>query len=343
MFLLGLGAEWLHAQVIGFDSKNNKCIYATFFCNNGLTWNKVTGACEIPPDETTVDPNNDDISSALANACKSGKWAKSWTDDYCGELLCYIGLNEQDYNLQCGNKYIEYDCTSDYRLKFFKQVSCGNVAKSDFKEKTLSPSSAPVNNLPTSINSDSNNSNINNDVNVTTHLNDDNTSTTDYSKVVNIINGGLDNVDKSLGSLLSATSITNQKLSENTGKLDSMNGKLDSMNGKLDSMNGKLDSIDNKLSVFDDVKNLISDPSSIGDSINNVVNDGFDTYLNKDYTGGLATSSCPAIKTFSMVFHGKTITILSQKTLDNMPMDIFRSMIIFMFVFSGIIFALRTS
>jgi len=230
-----------HAQVIGFDSKNNKCIYATFFCNNGLTWNKVAGTCEIPPDETTVNPNNDDISSALANACESGKWAKSWTNDYCNQTTCYIGGNLQDYNLQCGNKYIEYDCTSDYRLKFFKQVSCGNVAKSDFKHKTLYPSS-PTNDLPKSSTKSDTNTTKPFDANVTTKTLDGNVTITDYSAVTKIINTGLDNVDKSLGSLLSASAITNQKLSDSNYKLGSIDNKLGSIDSKLDITNNKLES-----------------------------------------------------------------------------------------------------
>jgi len=136
---------------------------------------------------------------------------------------------------------------------------------------------------------------------------------------------------------------TKSRLNNIDNNINNTNNKLNTINSKIDTTNNKLNSVDDKLSILTTVSNVVSNPSSIGDSVNSTLNDGFDTYLNKDYTGGLATSSCPSIKTFSIVFHGKTITILSQKTLDNMPMNIFRSMIIFMFVFSGIIFALRTS
>ncbi|UCN00054.1 hypothetical protein LCX93_11060 [Sulfurimonas sp. SWIR-19] len=327
-----------YAKIINYDYGGlydpAGCMFEVFYCNDGLTWNKTAKTCEVPKDTESSDTVSDYISDDTKAACTSGLWAKSWTYDYCNQPLCYISLDIQDYNLQCNNKYIEYDCTSDYRVKTFKQVSCGEIAKSDFSTTDLQITPTTQPDPPTDTNNDIN---ITRDSNVTSTFNiDTNATVTDYSGVVGIINGSLDKVDSSLQALIGQSQMTNQKLSD-------ANSKLGSIDNKLGSIDGKLEDIDNSLKPLRDIDSLSKDSSSLVDSFNNVLNEGFNTYLNRDYTNGLASSSCGVVPTYSIVFHGRTIVFFSQDLLNVWPLEIFRTMIIFMFVFSGVIMAFRTS
>ena len=295
-----------YAKIIGWNSAKNKCEIGAFFCNSGLTWDNISMSCKIPDSEAQLNPSDDDISQALADSCKSGKWAKKWTYDYCNQPLCYIPLDAQNYNLSCGNKYLEYDCTSDYRIKKFVQVSCGDVAKEDYNNTSLS------------IGGDTSTPNI---VPDTTQ----NQATTD--SVVSAINSQSSKLTSSLDGLKDG--------------LDTISQKSDLTNNKLDSISNQLSNLNDKLSPLKKVDDLSNDSSIIADLMNNSINDGFNTYLNRDYTGGLATSQCGSIGTYSINFHGSTITILSQNTINELPMSIFKTMIIFAFVFSGVIIAFR--
>ena len=295
-----------YAKIIGWNSSKNKCEIGAFFCNSGLTWDNVSMSCKIPDSEAQLNPSDGDISQALADSCKSGKWAKKWTYDYCNQPLCYIPLDAQNYNLSCGNKYLEYDCTSDYRIKKFVQVSCGDVAKKDYNNTSLL------------IGGDTSTSDVVPDPT-------QNLATTD--SVVSAINSQSSKLTSSLDGL------------KNT--LDTINQKSDSTNNKLDSISNQLSNLNDKLSPLKKVDDLSNDSSSIANLMNNSIDNGFNTYLNRDYTGGLATSQCGSIGTYSINFHGSTITILSQNTINELPMSIFKTMIIFAFVFSGVIIAFR--
>ncbi len=312
-----------YSQIIGWNSSTQKCVVGAFFCNSGLTWNNVTRTCEIPGDTINFAPDDNGslsnahtVSPELASACVSGRWAKSWTYDYCATPApCYIALDVQDYNLQCGRKYIEYDCTSDYRVKKFLQVSCGNVAKADYN--TTDMQVTPTNDVvPDTSNSSAESNNTN--------------------SVLSQINSQTNVLKNSLDGL--ATSV-----SDISSKQDTTNNKLDSIDGKLNGISSQLNDLNDKAQILSDTKDLADDSSSINDMLSNAMDNGFNTYLNKDYTGGLASGSCRSIPTFSLNFHGTNITIMSQDLLNQWPMDIFRTMVIFMFVFSGVIIAFRSN
>jgi len=292
-----------------------------FFVIDGLTWNKTKKTCEVPPDSANSDNVTDTLTSDQKGACTSGLWGKSWTYDYCGQGLCYISLDVQDYNLQCGNKYIEYDCTSDYRVKTFKQVSCGDISKSDFKHKDLQVT--PTNPVIPS----KNDTHI--DSNSTTTRIDSNTTVTDNSNIASIINSGFSNVNNSLDGLLNSSNLLNQKTAEGNNKLGAISGKLDGISNKLDdiknAINPQTDS-DNEtlLNGFLGASDFIS---STTDSFNNVKSQFNDTktLIESGFTYNPPTDSCidPQID-----FHGKIIKLVICE-----PLSKFRPFIFFILLF----------
>jgi hypothetical protein len=300
-------------KIIGWDDFSKKCVFASFYCNSGLTFDKLTNQCVSPSDET--DGLSDGISQELLDSCQSGKWAKRWTYDYCGQELCYIPLDVQDYNLQCNRKYLEYDCTSDYRIKYFKSVSCGERSQDDYQDVNMSI-----------VGSD--------DGSPDNHLVDAN-STVQNSDIASIINSGVSSLHNDLDGLAKTSNEIN-------GNIKSLGGSLNGIDNKLNNISGSLDGISNKLDVLKDTKDLSDDTSSIESMFQSAMDEGFDTYLNMDYTNGLASVSCSAIPTYSMNYHGHQIIFFSQNLLDQWPMSIYRSVIIFMFVFSGVIIAFRS-
>jgi len=302
-----------YLQIIGWDDFSKKCVFASFYCNSNMSFNRITKQCEDPKD--TTDGSGDNLSQELLDACESGQWAKSWTRDYCGQRLCTMGLDVQDYNLQCNHRYLEYDCTSDYRIKYFKMVSCGERSQDDYDDVNMtiggSDDGSPDN-----------------------HLVDANTTVQNLD-IASIINSGVSSLHNDLDGLAKTANEIN-------GNIKSLGGSLNGIDNKLNNINGSLDGISNKLDVLKDTKDLSDDTSSIESMFQSAMDQGFDTYLNMDYTNGLASVSCSAIPTYSMNYHGHQIIFFSQNLLDQWPMSIYRSVIIFMFVFSGVIIAFRS-
>jgi len=227
-----------YVETLGWDYGTNKCVFATYFCSNGLTFNSTTKKCEIPASES--DGSSDDISQDLQDSCSSGKWVKRWTNDYCGNSLCVIPPSLDNYNLQCGNKYLEYDCTSNYQLKYFKQVSCGPVSKDNYNDFNLSLDSSsdiPINNLPVDSNSSINNLDI-----------------------ASIINSGVSGINNNLDGLIKSNSDLNNKISSNGETLKGINSKLDNLSQSLnpDSEQDR-ENLDLAFTSFEDYYNSVKD------------------------------------------------------------------------------------
>jgi len=194
-----------HAEVIGWDSSSNECLYASFFCNSGLEWDKSEQTCKIPLDQENT-PTDGTISSDLGDSCSSGQWVKSHVYDYCSSdsIVSSVAF---DYNLEARRKYIEYDCTSDYRLKYFKRVACGPVAIDSYDEVNLSITGSSDSLEPTNVKVDANST----------------TTTTNVASVINSASSKLGN------------------------KVDNISSKLDITNSILNSIDGKLSSSDDNI------------------------------------------------------------------------------------------------
>ena len=231
-----------YAKVIGWNSEKKVCEIATLFCDSGFTFDSVTNACVAPSDIKTFDPNKDEISQALADACTSGKWAKKWTLDYCNQPTCYIALTEQNYNLHCGNMYYEYDCTSDYRLKKYVQASCGLPADKDKQNVDLSIGSDTSSGSTGDGNATSGSGNGSKN-----YIPDLNTSTSNLD-VVSAINSASSGLSNSISALDSHVLNASSKLGTIDGKLSSIASDVGSIKDALhvgDDKVGDLDSITN--------------------------------------------------------------------------------------------------
>jgi len=240
-------------KIIGWDDFSKKCVFASFYCNSGLTFDKLTNQCVLPKD--TTDGSSDGLSQELLNSCESGQWAKKWTYDYCGQRVCYIALNVQDYNLQCNRKYLEYDCTSDYRIKYFKQVSCGDRSRDDYDDINMTIGGSD-DGIPSN------------------HLADINGSLSQDSLQTNLLNS----IDSKISLLLNTNT---NKLSSIDDKLGFSNNELSkiaintsSISSKLDSLGSKLDNIQNSVGTYKgatddfDISNVSLDSSGLEDSKN---------------------------------------------------------------------------
>ena len=259
-----------YGEILGFDYEKNICKVGVFFCNNGLTWDSLDGTCKVPQDNLSFDPNNNEISQELADACLSGNWAKRWTLDYCGQPLCYISLADQNYNLSCGNKYLEYACTSDYRIKKYVQVSCGEVSQDDFDTTTLEIGDP----ADGSTGGDTNIS-----VNDTNDYLPDLNSTVENLDIVSAINSGSGMITSSISSLGDSIDGMRGDLSGIDGKLSGIDGKLDEINDALhtgDDQIGELDNFSGSFDLFlDDVMNSYNTVQNQFNETSNLINSGF--------------------------------------------------------------------
>jgi len=245
------------AKIIGWNSETNKCEIGAFFCNNGLTWDNLDHTCKIPSDNLSFDPTKGEISQELADACTSGNWAKKWTLDYCGQPLCYIALSDQNYNLRCGNKYLEYDCTSDYRIKKYVQVSCGDPSKEDYDSHTIDLGGATSDGSGTV----DNNTSTPGDGSTSDYVPDLNTTSSNLD-IVSAINSG------SASTTSAITSLDNHVLGlkNNLGSIDA---KVSDISSAVGSINGALHAGDDKIGELDALSNSNGD-GSLDDFFDNI-------------------------------------------------------------------------
>jgi len=131
-------------HIVGWDYGLQKCIATAFKCNSGFVY-KVDGYnCVIPPDKLVAPTSSDPTS--VDNKCVGNTWVNKTTWDFCSNTstslvvwLPPVGL--ENYGLEYGKKYVEYDCQTDYRLKKFAQVSCGDPLPKDITTKQLDTTS----------------------------------------------------------------------------------------------------------------------------------------------------------------------------------------------------------
>ena len=229
-------------HIVGWDYSVNKCIGLGFKCNSGLVYDSITQTCTAPPDTKTIpttgDPNNP------ADSCVGNKWGQTWTYNFCNECQGSVGVwlppvGLENYGLECNKKYIEYDCVSDYRLKKFTQVSCGNVLPTDKTTNTLDNSS--LNTTPTI------------DTNISS-LPSPNNTTAITNKIAKQIE-----LQKDLNNKVSTADNQNKILDS----LDKLNGKLDGINTSKLTQDGVKKGVKDAL---DDRDNNLSVPSDINDS-----------------------------------------------------------------------------
>ncbi len=119
-------------------------------------------------------------------------------------------------------------------------------------------------------------------------------------------------------------------------------------NSKLDDIKDVLDgnlSIDDSgffskaVSLIDRFNDLIDDPSQITESAKQYINEGLDSIISRTFIPN--SSDCGSIPEYSVDIFGSHVVFLNQDILDSLPLSLFRSIIIFMSAFSGIISLFR--
>jgi len=175
------------------------------------------------------------------------------------------------------------------------------------------------------------------------------------------INSKLSNLDQKAKNISDNTAKTVDKLDELIDLMHDQNDLLEGDNNgsgnqglnvdmsgvedRLDKTNDHLDHIEQNISsigsVFSRFMDLVSNPQEkIGDIIDSSIDEATDKYLGKQV---IDMPNCGVVPTISFEFYGHTITLLSEDIVNQWPLEIFRSMIIFSFVLAGLITVFRSS
>jgi len=226
-------------SIISWDYAAQKCIASAFQCDSGFIYDSTTKICKKPPDTKNLPTTNDPTDSA--NSCNGNRWGLTQNYDFCNmcNASLYIWLPPvglENYGLECNNKYVEYQCITDYRLKKFTQVSCGDVLQKDKTSNELNASA--LNPTPTK---DTNVSNLS--------IKDSTTAIT--NKIAQEIQQ-----QKNLNAKVSTASKQDsmlKQLNKMGTKLDQINEGQLSQNGVKNGVKDALDNRDNNLSVPSDI------------------------------------------------------------------------------------------
>ena len=232
-----------------------------------------------------------------------------------------IGLD--NYGLKCNNKYVEYDCTTDYRLKKFTQVSCGDVLPKDKTTKTLDNSSLTP--TPTKDTNVSSLSPSNSTVSVTDKL----AKQIEQQKTLIAKVSTSDNQNKILDSL--------NKLGDKLNQIN--NGKL-SQDGVNKALKNALDSRDNNLSVPSDI-NGTGTPG--GDGISGVKNSILTQYSKRYDLFGVTTCGALSVTNNTITFMQTTIEnplVVMDNSLKPYY-DLFKSLFLIVATFLGLVSVFR--
>lgn len=150
-----------------------------------------------------------------------------------------------------------------------------------------------------------------------------------------------DNFSSNLGTLTSAPASGGG--SGGNSLSDEMKNLGNSVNNNSDVTKTNTDSINQLNDSVSGLKDAItgateSDINYAEEAMNSIVLD----FSNIDL--GVNTNNCGSIQpvTFTLS-NGETYSLLSQEFLDTLPMDLIKKMILFSFVLSGVVFALRSS
>lgn len=234
-------------HVVGWDTTTSTCKAMAFKCNGGLVYDSANKTCIAPPTELSKSNANQD------NAC-SGKFVErlSGTLNFCNQCGFSLGywrppLGYEDYNLQCDHSYIEYACSTDYRIKKFVEVSCGDPLPQDMTTKELD-----LSNLDSNVK----------DTNVSSVTNTD--SSSNQIETINQL--------KNINSSILAT---NKSLDGLTNIATDSNAKLGSIESKVGSLDGNVKAIKDGLftdGTLPDMSTFDTDTSSMLDSVTSAIN-----------------------------------------------------------------------
>jgi hypothetical protein len=244
-------------HIVGWDYGAGKCLAFAFKCNSGFIYDSVGNTCVMPPETKDIPPNSNTNDSA--NQCSGSKWGQTWTYNFCDQCQGNVGIwlppvGLEGYGLQCNKKYVEYQCTTDYRLKKFTEVSCGNIIPKDKTTKQID-----LNNLDTPLIKDTNTSSLparDNTLAITSQI----SKQIELQKALNDKVSTADGQNKLLDGI--------NKLGD---KLDSMNnGKL-SQDGVKKGVKDALDARDNNLSVPSDANETGPGGNGLADAKNAII------------------------------------------------------------------------
>ena len=123
-------------ELLGWDYQAQKCLAVGYKCKSGRTYDADAKTCVIPPDNTGFGDN----------LCVNDNWARKWTHDFCSDCTGDVGiwlppLGHEESGMECNRAYVEYQCVKDYRIKKYKEVSCGDPlpVDSETHEMDISP------------------------------------------------------------------------------------------------------------------------------------------------------------------------------------------------------------
>jgi archaellum component FlaC len=127
------------------------------------------------------------------------------------------------------------------------------------------------------------------------------------------------------------TSINNNTDSINTNT-QAINNQTSKIEDNIEALNKNTSTLDKISTFLTTITDIISNPSTITDLINTTLSDSANKYSKKIFDD----SNCLQIEPVQIQLYGQTQTFLSQDFINNFfPVDIFKSIIIFSFVFSA--------
>jgi len=312
-------------HIVGWDLSRKKCLALAFKCNSGFVYDKNRKTCTQPPKTKTIEQNNKNPNDS-ANKCSGSKWGQTWTYNFCEQCKGNVGIwlppvGLEGYGLQCNKKYIEYQCTTDYRLKKFEQVSCGNILPKDKTTKKIDLSK--LNTTPTK---DTNISSLpakNNTRSITTML----SKQIEQNKALNSKVSTAENQKKLLDGI--------NKLGK---KLDSLNKGHLSQDGVKNGVKRALDARDNNLSIPKDANKTGPGGRGLKDARNAIIKQ----YGIKYDLFGISTCGAPSFSS--------SITFMNMQVQNPMPvMDnalkayypMFKSLFLVVATFLGLLSVFR--
>ena len=232
----------LAAYTLIWDSSTQQCKSYVNLCFAGYSFDKKQNKCVKPADSLSSSDFANSTNGDSASQCVGGQFllnymaskSLNFCDDSC--QLQYpawsppVGYDK--YNLLCGHAYYEYRCSSDYRIKQFKEYNCAvpkKVNSIDFNQATQ-----PTQNL--------------NEHNSTLSAIDPTQANTATIEALNGIEAILnEKINPLLDEQLKATKQGNDLLGSIDGSLKGVSNKLDGLDSDLKDLKGSLDGIANSL------------------------------------------------------------------------------------------------
>jgi len=255
---------------------------------------------------------------------------------------------------------IDLNTTSDDLAPLLSAQNTTNKHLQDLKDKTdLQNEKIDTTNKKIDEVKEVNNKILTNNQDMNSKLTDIKANTASISSNQLITNSRLNTINDSLGTANSKLSTlstiglsSNEKLDGIGTGVDGTNSRLDTTNDKLDGIKDAIEGQDLNVSVgvvldtseTNDLLQEISDKldENSSDSSIGFLSDEIDNILNK-YQIDLTSGGCASIETVSISFHGSTITFLSQATIDLLPMDAMRTIMIFLFTISALSIIFRSN